>query len=59
MLEPTVVYIESYTGAMYFDGIEIVRRYRTAHEVLRRVALDEHRSRELLRQAAREHDRER
>ncbi|GAB4588071.1 helix-turn-helix transcriptional regulator [Nocardia sp. IFM 10818] len=57
--EPSVVYVESYTGAMYFDDVDIVERYRAAHEALRRVALDAQRSRDLLRQAAREYERER
>ncbi|WP_067541097.1 helix-turn-helix domain-containing protein [Nocardia crassostreae] len=58
-LEPSVVYVESYTGAMYFDDEDNVERYRAAHEALRRVALDGQRSRDLLRQAAREYERER
>lgn len=47
--EPPVVYVESYTGAMYFDDRDNVDRYRTAHEGMRRVALDARQSRDLLR----------
>ncbi|WP_040814864.1 helix-turn-helix domain-containing protein [Nocardia concava] len=47
--EPSVVYVESYTGAMYFDDRDCVDRYRAAHEAMRRVALDERQSRDLLR----------
>ncbi|MBL1077040.1 helix-turn-helix domain-containing protein [Nocardia sp. 2] len=57
--EPEVVYVESYTGALYFDDADSVERYREAHRALRQVALDPQRSRDLLRQAAREYDRER
>lgn len=53
--EPTVVYVESYTGAMYFDDHENIDRYRTAHEAMRRVALDERQSRDRLRQVSKEH----
>ncbi|MFJ4654385.1 helix-turn-helix domain-containing protein [Nocardia sp. NPDC088792] len=58
-VEPSVVYIESYTGAMYFDDHLSIERYRTAHEAMRRVALDARQSRDLLRHAAREHEHER
>ncbi|WP_228812403.1 helix-turn-helix domain-containing protein [Nocardia otitidiscaviarum] len=47
--EPSVVYVESYTGAMYFDDHESAARYRAAHDTMRRVALDERQSRDLLR----------
>ncbi|MFJ9365361.1 helix-turn-helix domain-containing protein [Nocardia sp. NPDC101769] len=58
-VEPAVVYVESYTGAMYFDDGETVDRYRTAHATMRRVALDARESRDLLRKTAREHEHER
>ncbi|MBF6224845.1 helix-turn-helix domain-containing protein [Nocardia abscessus] len=54
-IEPTVVYVEAYTGAMYYERADIVRRYRAAHRVLRQVALDESRSKNLLRQVAKEY----
>ncbi|PPJ17710.1 XRE family transcriptional regulator [Nocardia nova] len=53
-VEPSVVYAEGYTGAMYFDDAEVVERYRQAHARLRKVALDEQDSRKLLREKARE-----
>ncbi|MGW5515741.1 helix-turn-helix domain-containing protein [Nocardia africana] len=53
-VEPSVVYAEGYTGAMYFDDPEVVERYRQAHATLRKVALDEQDSRKLLRDKARE-----
>lgn len=53
-VEPSVVYAEGYTGAMYFDDPELVNRYRNAHMGLRRVALDVQDSRQLLREKARE-----
>lgn len=51
-VEPPVVYVESYTGAMYFDDRDSVQRYRTAHEAMRKVALDVRQSRDLLRRAS-------
>ncbi|KZM72531.1 helix-turn-helix domain-containing protein [Nocardia terpenica] len=50
--EPPVVYVESYTGAMYLDGRDTVDRYRAAHANLGRVALSEQASRDLLRRTA-------
>ncbi|MRH91529.1 helix-turn-helix domain-containing protein [Nocardia sp. SYP-A9097] len=52
--EPPVVYVESYTGAMYFDDRDSVQRYRTAHETMWQVALDASRSRDLLRRASKD-----
>ncbi|AYF76706.1 XRE family transcriptional regulator [Nocardia yunnanensis] len=56
--EPSVVYSERFTGAMYFDDSDNIDHYRAAHDTLRRVALDEAKSRDLLRQRAREHQHE-
>ncbi|WP_459549034.1 helix-turn-helix domain-containing protein [Nocardia sp. X0981] len=53
-IEPSVVYAEGYTGAMYFDDLELIERYRGAHVGLWRVALGEKESRQLLREKARE-----
>ncbi|GAA5046019.1 helix-turn-helix domain-containing protein [Nocardia callitridis] len=53
--EPSVVYVENYTGNMYLERPESVDRYRSAHASLGRVALDEQASRNLLRRAAKEH----
>lgn len=56
-IEPPVVYAEGFTGAMYFDDADLVKRYRDAHTLLRQVALDEQGSRKLLRDKAREYAR--
>lgn len=53
--EPTVVYAENYTSDMYSEKLGIVGRYRRAHEALRRAALDEVASRNMLRIKAREY----
>ncbi|MEV0110744.1 helix-turn-helix transcriptional regulator [Nocardia sp. NPDC050799] len=53
-IEPPVVYAEGYTGAMYFDDLALIERYRGAHLGLGRVALGEQESRQLLREKARE-----
>ncbi|WP_406231994.1 helix-turn-helix domain-containing protein [Nocardia sp. NBC_01009] len=47
-LEPSVVYVESYTGDMYLEKAESMRRYREAHETIQRVALDSAESKHLL-----------
>ncbi|WP_040834148.1 helix-turn-helix domain-containing protein [Nocardia brevicatena] len=57
--EPTVVYAEAFTGAMYFEKEADVSRYREGYEVLRGVALDVRPTRDLLRGVAREYERER
>ncbi|MGV9411948.1 helix-turn-helix domain-containing protein [Nocardia sp. NPDC003693] len=53
--EPTTVYVESYTGALYFDDSRTVERYLHANARYRKVALDEQASRDLLRRTAREY----
>ncbi|BCK52479.1 helix-turn-helix domain-containing protein [Nocardia wallacei] len=58
-LEPSVVYVESYRGALYYEEEVDVRAYRAAHEALGRVALTAQASRDLLRKTAREYARER
>ncbi|MBF6183518.1 helix-turn-helix domain-containing protein [Nocardia otitidiscaviarum] len=55
--EPTVVYVENFTGDMYFEGESDVRHYRAASAALQRAALDEVTSRTLMRQVARRGDR--
>lgn len=50
--EPSVVYIENYTGDMYHEAWASVDRYRSAHETMRRVALDPTQSKDLLRRVA-------
>lgn len=52
---PTVVYVENYTGDMYLEADPDVQRYRRASTIIQRVALDAVMSRNLLRQAAKEH----
>ncbi|MGK8521110.1 helix-turn-helix domain-containing protein [Nocardia asteroides] len=54
-LEPPVVYVESYTGNIYLEKTDTVRRYRTAFQAIQRVALDVPDSKRLLRQAAKEY----
>lgn len=56
LLEPPVVYVQSYTGDIYLERASTVQRYRAAVEVMRRVALDVPSSKRLLRQAAKEFD---
>lgn len=53
--EPTVVYVESYIGDMYLEKAAAVQRYARAHQGLRRAALDDERSRALLRRVAKEY----
>ncbi|MBF6357176.1 helix-turn-helix domain-containing protein [Nocardia higoensis] len=55
-LEPSVVYVESYTGNIYLERTTTVRRYRAGFEVIQRVALDGPNSKRLLRQVAKEFD---
>lgn len=56
VLEPPVVYVESYAGDIYLERDSAVRRYRAGMEVMRRVALDVPNSKRLLRQVAKEFD---
>lgn len=53
--DPTVVYVESYTGDLYLEKPAAVARYARAHQGLRRVALDDERSRIMLRRLAKEY----
>ncbi|MEV6256023.1 MULTISPECIES: helix-turn-helix domain-containing protein [Nocardia] len=53
--EPTVVYVEGFTGAMYFEGESDLRRYREALTIIRHTALDAVASRRLLRQRMKEY----
>ncbi|WP_063036921.1 Scr1 family TA system antitoxin-like transcriptional regulator [Nocardia pseudovaccinii] len=54
-LEPPVVVVESYTGDIYLERPKSVRRYRSAFDVIQRVALDVPDSKRQLRQAAEEY----
>lgn len=58
-VEPTVVYAEAFTGAMYFEDTNDVARYRRAYLDIQRKTLDDRASRDLLRETAREYERER
>lgn len=58
-IEPTIVYAENYTGDMYSEKVGVVQRYWAAYERIRQVTLDEVGSRALLRNMAREYQRER
>ncbi|MFF0500751.1 helix-turn-helix domain-containing protein [Nocardia aobensis] len=58
-VEPTVVYAEAFTGAMYFEGAGDVDRYREAYRTIQHRTLDDRASRDLLREMAREYERER
>ncbi|MEV6139396.1 helix-turn-helix transcriptional regulator [Nocardia sp. NPDC051990] len=51
----TVVYAETFTGDLYLEKSASLRRYAGAYEAIQRAALDENRSRSLLRQVAKEH----
>ncbi|WP_406236074.1 helix-turn-helix domain-containing protein [Nocardia sp. NBC_01009] len=54
-IEPSVVYLESFTGDMYLEKHDDVERYHEAHEAVRQASLDETASRNLIRQVAREY----
>ncbi|MBY8862380.1 helix-turn-helix domain-containing protein [Nocardia sp. CA2R105] len=54
-IEPSMVYAEGFAGAMYFEDLNVVERYRQAHADLGQVALSEQDSRQLLRDKAREY----
>ncbi|WP_083869527.1 helix-turn-helix domain-containing protein [Nocardia niigatensis] len=53
--EPTIVYVESYMGAMYFERQAAIDLYRSAFGTLEKVALSETDSRHLLRRLAKEY----
>ncbi|WP_043734286.1 helix-turn-helix domain-containing protein [Nocardia asiatica] len=52
--EPTVVYVENFTGDLYIEREEDVNSYREASATIQRAALDAVTSRDLLRRVARE-----
>jgi hypothetical protein len=54
-LEPSVVYVESYTGDMYLERPASVQRYRSAFETIKQVALNVADSKHLLRRIAKEY----
>lgn len=51
--DPTVVYVENYTGDVYLEGDNDIARYRDASAIIQHAALDAVTSRNLLRQVAR------
>ncbi|MER7454296.1 helix-turn-helix transcriptional regulator [Nocardia beijingensis] len=51
--EPSVVYTEGAIGTMIFEEADDVNRFRVIHAAVERAALDEQRSRDLLRNMAR------
>lgn len=55
LIEPPVVYTESFTGDLYLAKPSAVRRYHEAYETLRRCALDAEASRAMLRKVAKEY----
>lgn len=54
--EPTTVYVENYTGNMYYDRPETVAQYREAYSERRRVALSVADTKHELRKVAREYE---
>lgn len=54
-LEPSVVYVESYSGDMYLEREDSVRRYREAFETIKQVAVSAADSKHLLRRIAKEY----
>ncbi|GAB2548368.1 helix-turn-helix domain-containing protein [Nocardia heshunensis] len=59
LTEPTVVFAESFAGAMYFERQTEVGLYREAFSTVQRATLDARPSRDLVREIAREHDSDR
>ncbi|MEU2035115.1 helix-turn-helix domain-containing protein [Nocardia amamiensis] len=58
-VEPTIVFAESVTGSMYFERRTEVKAYREAFEKVCKESLDVRPSRDVLREMAREYDRDR
>ncbi|MBY8858636.1 helix-turn-helix domain-containing protein [Nocardia sp. CA2R105] len=57
--EPAMVYAESFAGDVYLQGREDVARFRSVFRSLQSAALDVRRSRDMIREIAREYDSER
>ncbi|MFE3443920.1 helix-turn-helix domain-containing protein [Nocardia sp. NPDC059180] len=57
--EPSVVYVESFTGGVFLERTSDLTRYREAYQVIEGAALGVQPSRDLLREVAKEHDRAR
>ncbi|WP_280334227.1 helix-turn-helix domain-containing protein [Nocardia wallacei] len=54
--EPPIVYVDGYTGALYLEQENEIRQYRQGLVGIRRVALEEGASRELVARIAREYE---
>ncbi|MET8876086.1 helix-turn-helix transcriptional regulator [Nocardia sp. NPDC004604] len=54
--EPSVVYVESFTGGIFLERLPDVKRYRDGYGVIQRAALDTQPSRDLLRAVAKEYE---
>lgn len=54
-IEPPVVYVEGFTGALYLDQVDKADRYRSALVEIKRRALDEECTRDLLAHNAKEY----
>ncbi|GAB4584472.1 hypothetical protein Ntsu_23040 [Nocardia sp. IFM 10818] len=59
LAEPTLVFAESFVGAMYFERSTEVKLYRESFRTVQGATLDPRPSRDLLREIAREYDSER
>ncbi|WP_459546889.1 helix-turn-helix domain-containing protein [Nocardia sp. X0981] len=57
--EPPVVYVQGYTSDQYLERPEEIDRYQMAAAGIRRVALDEDRTRDLVKKIAKEHHEQR
>ncbi|WP_280296057.1 helix-turn-helix domain-containing protein [Nocardia abscessus] len=55
LTEPPVVYMQGFTGNLYLEKPDEVRQYRQAYADIMRSALDQERSRALIRKIAKEH----
>ncbi|WP_405161841.1 helix-turn-helix domain-containing protein [Nocardia sp. NBC_01499] len=55
LTEPPVIYMQGFTGALYLEKTEEVQQYQLAYADLQRSALDETRSRALIRKIAKEY----
>lgn len=53
--EPSVVYLQCFTGSLYLEDQNDVGHYHRAHQVIQRASLDDIASRNLIRQVAREY----
>ncbi|MGK8559060.1 helix-turn-helix domain-containing protein [Nocardia gipuzkoensis] len=59
LIEPTIVFAESFAGAMYFERQAEVKLYQDSFQTVQHAALDVRPSRDMLREIAREYDSDR